>query len=91
MSPTLFVPAMALTTMDIRKYNFNTIQMLALTGIIMSAVAHLALLLVGRNIPNFWIIYPTWLGVFALGMLIKIFGNAAHEQPHDHGHQDHTH
>ena len=64
-------------------------QMLALTGVIISLFAQLMLLITGKVVYNFWAVYPVWLAVFALGTIIKHYGPAAHHSHDDHG--DHSH
>jgi hypothetical protein len=70
-------------------YSLNTMQMLAVTGIIISLFAQLILLLVGKEVHNFWAVYPTWVGVFGIGSLFKHFGPAAHHHHGDDHHHDH--
>lgn len=72
--------------MEKKTYTLNTMQMLAVTGIIISLVAQLALLITGKQINNFWAVYPTWIGVFAVGSAFKHFGPAAQ---HEHGDEHH--
>lgn len=72
--------------MERKTYTLNTMQMLAVTGIIISMVAQLALLITGKTVNNFWAVYPTWIGVFGVGSLFKHFGPAAH---HEHGEDHH--
>jgi hypothetical protein len=71
--------------MDFRKlYDLramNSFQVIALTGLVMTALAHLILNLVHKNIPSFELLYPCWLVLFSFGLLRNLFS-----KPDDHHH-----
>ncbi len=64
----------------------NSFQFVALTGLAMSAAAHLVLALgTGRVPPGFNWLYLCWLGFYAGGTLLNYFGkpNGGHHHHHD--------
>ena len=69
--------------MNLKNYTLNTIQSLAITGLVSSFAAHIGLLVVGREVNNFWYVYPSCVLIFAVGAIIKQFTAPI---PHDHDH-----
>ena len=71
--------------MDLRKiYDLramNSFQVIALTGLVMTAIAQLILMLIGKEIPSFELLYPCWLVLYIGGLLRNIFA-----KPDDHHH-----
>ena len=79
--------------MDLSKFYrpsaLNSFQFVALTGLLMSAGAHLILLLAGRALPaGFRWLYVCWAVFYVVGTLINLFGKPA--EPHEH-HHEHEH
>lgn len=63
----------------------NSFQFVALTGLLMSAGAHLILyLFVGHTPPGFGWLYVCWAGLYALASLKNLLGKP--EEPHHHHH-----
>lgn len=70
--------------MNFKNYTLNTIQSIAITGVVISLAAQIGLVLVGREINHFWYVYPSWVLIFVVGAIIKQFTAPI---PHDHDHQ----
>ncbi|MFN8416619.1 MAG: hypothetical protein U0U66_09825 [Cytophagaceae bacterium] len=51
----------------------NTFQVIAITGLVFSALAHLGLYLVDKKVENYYYLYPTWIIVFVVAYLINPF------------------
>jgi len=51
--------------------DLNAFQTLAVFGIIFSGIVQIVLFIIHKNIDTLWALYPTWIGVFIVGMLIK--------------------
>jgi cytochrome b subunit of formate dehydrogenase len=63
----------------------NSFQFIALTGLLMSAGAHLILhFFVGRMPVGFNWLYVCWTGFYIVGTLINYFGKP--DDPHHHHH-----
>jgi hypothetical protein len=63
----------------------NSFQFIALTGLLMSAGAHLILhFFVGRTPEGFNWLYVCWSGFYLIGTLINLFGKP--DEPHHHHH-----
>ena len=63
----------------------NSFQFIALTGLLMSAGAHLILhFFVGHAPAGFSWLYVCWLGLYLFGTLKNLFGKA--NEPHHHHH-----
>ena len=70
----------------------NSFQFIALTGLLMSAGAHLILLLVSQALPaGFRWLYVCWAGFYVGGTLINLYGKPAAPHEHHHDHEDHDH
>lgn len=71
--------------MNLRKlYNLremNSFQIIAVTGMVMTFVAHLVLSLLEKDIPDFEMLYFCWLVLFIGGYLRNVFA-----KPEDHHH-----
>lgn len=67
---------------------FNMLQTIAVTGVCVSAVSQAGLHLIDKSVTNFWALYPTWVGVFIIGTIFKLFGKP-HEHSHEHDHHEH--
>lgn len=59
----------------------NAFQSISVVGLVFSVIVQASLLLMNKNIDNVWALYPTWVGVFILGTLIKKFSK---EEEHHH-------
>ena len=63
----------------------NSFQFIALTGLLMSAGAHLILhFFVGRTPTGYNWLYVCWSGFYIIGTLINLFGKP--DEPHHHHH-----
>ena len=69
----------------------NSYQFIAVTGLIMSAAAHLILhFFVHHSVPGFNWLYVCWTGLYVVGSLMNLFGKPS-EGHHHHHHHDHEH
>jgi len=59
----------------------NTFQVIAVTGLIMTGLAHLVLQVLKKDIPSFEMLYVCWLVLYLFGLLRNIFA-----KPGDHHH-----
>lgn len=69
----------------------NMIQSLSLVGLIVSGFAQLGLKLIEKNVPDFWLVYPIWIGVLVLGTIIKMLRMDQFDDHHHHHQEDHHH
>lgn len=61
----------------------NSFQFIALTGLLMSAGAHLILHFFVARVPNgFSWLYVCWVGLYVIGTLINLFGKP--DEGHHH-------
>lgn len=68
-----------------RPSDLNSFQFIALTGLLMSAGAHLILFLfVGHTPAGFNWLYVCWLGLYLFGTVKNLFGKP--DEPHHHHH-----
>lgn len=67
----------------------NTIQTIALTGVITSLCSQLGLSIAEKTVEGFWKLYPVWAGVFLIGSLIRIFYKGELDD-HHHAHEGHA-
>lgn len=71
--------------MDLRKIysprHMNTFQVIAVTGLIMTGLAQLILMFIGKIIPNFEMLYPCWLVLYVFGLFRNLYA-----KPHDDHH-----
>lgn len=61
--------------------NLGPIQIISIFGLIFSAIAQVVLFLVDKQVDNYWMLYPTWIGIFIFGWILKRTGKG-----HDHHH-----
>jgi len=59
----------------------NSYQFVAATGLVMSLVAHLLMLLIGKTMENFEALYLCWAAFFAVGTIANF-----NSKPDDHHH-----
>ncbi|WP_299707693.1 hypothetical protein [uncultured Pontibacter sp.] len=59
----------------------NSYQFVAMTGLIMTIVANIILLVIGKMVDNFEALYLCWLVFFALGTVANL-----NSKPNDHHH-----
>jgi hypothetical protein len=65
----------------------NTIQSIAVAGVISSAASQLGLYLLDKQVDNFIYVYPIWVAIFLLGTAIRIYrGGVVEHHHHDHDH-----
>ena len=62
----------------------NSFQVIAVTGLIMTGLAHLVLLVVNKEIPSFELLYACWLALYVIGLLRNLY--AKPHDDHDHHH-----
>ena len=63
----------------------NSFQFIALTGLLMSAGAHIILyFFVGHTPTGFNWLYVCWLGLYSFGTVKNLFGKP--DEPHHHHH-----
>ena len=62
----------------------NSYQFVALTGLVMTLVANIILLLIGKAVQNFEVLYLCWAVFFTLGTIANFNSN-----PDDHDHHHH--
>jgi hypothetical protein len=62
----------------------NSFQVIAVTGLIMTSLAHLVLLVVDKEIPSFELLYACWLALYVIGLLRNLY--AKPNDDHDHHH-----
>jgi uncharacterized membrane protein YbhN (UPF0104 family) len=63
---------------------FNAFQTIAVFGIIFSVIVQIILFLIHKNVPHTWALYPTWIVVFIIGVLIKKY--VKYDDDHTHHH-----
>ena len=61
----------------------NSFQVIAITGLIMTGLAHLVLLILKKVIPSFELLYVCWLALYIIGLLRNLYA-----KPHDHDHHN---
>lgn len=70
----------------------NMIQSLSIVGLIVSGFAQLGLRFIEKDVPNFWYVYPIWMGVLVFGTIIRILRmDQVDEHHHHHDDEDHHH
>ncbi|WP_324670846.1 hypothetical protein [Hymenobacter sp. GOD-10R] len=63
----------------------NSYQFIAVTGLIMSAAAHLILhFFVHHQVPGFNWLYVCWTGLYIIGSLMNLFGKPSDGHHHHH-------
>lgn len=84
----IFTPKPNAPFMDPGKFfnprQMNTFQVIAVTGLIMTGLAHLVLRLVNKEIPSFEMLYGCWLVLYFFGLLRNLYA-----KPHDDDHHHH--
>ena len=71
---------------EFKFWNFNIWQNISATGLIVSALAQIGLLIAERNVDNFTNLYWVWLFVFAAGTLLKYYYFKNGIEPGHHHH-----
>ena len=71
---------------EFKFWNFNIWQNISATGLIVSALAQIGLLVAERNVDNFTNLYWVWLFIFGAGTLLKYyyFKNGIESGHHHH-------
>lgn len=62
----------------------NSYQFVAMTGLIMTILANIILLFIGKMVENFEALYLCWLVIFAAGTVANL-----NSKPGDHDHHHH--
>ena len=74
--------------MDLKKiYNprhMHTFQVIAVTGLLMTALAQLVLTLVKKDIPHFQWLYLCWLALYVFGLFRNIYAKPTDDHHHHH-------
>jgi putative Mn2+ efflux pump MntP len=63
--------------------NMNSFQVIALVGLVFTIVAQGILWLVGKTVDHYLYLYPTWVGVFVLGLVLNPYFSK-HDEDHHH-------
>ena len=71
---------------EFKFWNFNIWQNISATGLIVSALAQIGLLIAERNVDTFTNLYWVWLLVFAAGTLLKYYYFKNGIEPGHHHH-----
>lgn len=66
-----------------KKFVLNFFQTIAVTGLCTTAAAQIGLMLIDKQVENFWMLYPSFAAMFLLGSVIKYFHL---DQVDDHHH-----
>ena len=56
----------------------NAIQTLSVFGIIFSVIVQIILFVIHKHVAYTWALYPTWIGIFLLGTIIKKYAKNDH-------------
>ncbi|MEJ8800621.1 hypothetical protein [Pontibacter sp. H249] len=62
----------------------NSYQFVAATGLVMTLVAHMILLLIGKSIENFQALYACWAVFFTLGAIVNYNSKPGSDHHHHH-------
>lgn len=62
----------------------NSFQVIAVTGLIMTGLAHLVLLVVKKEIPSYELLYACWLALYAFGLIRNLYAKPNHDHDHHH-------
>lgn len=62
----------------------NSYQFVAATGLVMTLVANIIMLLIGKTMNNFEALYLCWVVLFSIGTIVNYNSN-----PEDHDHHHH--
>ncbi|MFD2515297.1 hypothetical protein ACFSRY_15600 [Pontibacter locisalis] len=60
----------------------NSYQFVSTTGLIMTLVAHLILILLNKTVENFTTLYLCWSGFFVIGTVVNFYSKP--EEDHHH-------
>ena len=63
--------------------NMNSFQVIALVGIIFTIVAQGILWVMGKTVEHYVYLYPTWVAVFVLGLVLNPYVSK-HDDHHHH-------
>jgi len=69
----------------------NTLQAISFTGLITSILAQVGLLLIGKEVYNFYYVYPAFAGIFIVGTILRYTKFANGRADHHHHDDDHSH
>ena len=64
--------------------NMNSFQVIAIFGIIFSLVAHGILWLMGKTVNHYIYLYPTWIAVFIVAMVLNPYLSKNDDHHHHH-------
>lgn len=65
--------------------DMNSFQFIALTGVLMTLLAHVILWLSNKHIASFWALYVCWAFVFIAGTILNFTHQPGDEDHHHHG------
>ena len=63
--------------------DLNALQSISVTGVITSLVAQVFLLLFDKTVDQFWALYPSWVIIFMVGTLVRVY-RGKHLDHHHH-------
>ena len=63
--------------------NMNSFQVIALVGIIFTFVAQGILWVIDKTVDHYIYLYPTWVAIFIIGMLLNPY-LSKHDERHHH-------
>ncbi|SDK30168.1 hypothetical protein SAMN05421823_102396 [Catalinimonas alkaloidigena] len=61
----------------------NAIQSISVTGVITSVMAQGFLYLFDKTVDQFWALYPSWVAIFLIGTLVRVY-RGKHLDHHHH-------
>jgi L-asparagine transporter-like permease len=64
--------------------NLGALQTISIFGIIFGLIAQLILWLMGKQVDNYMLLYPTWVVIFLVGWVIKKYAKNEHDHHHHH-------
>jgi uncharacterized membrane protein len=60
----------------------NSYQFIAVTGLVMTLLAHIILILIGKEIDNFYALYICWFVFFCIGTIVNFNSNPRDDHHH---------
>lgn len=60
-------------SLPLKMNQLHPIQIISLFGLLFSAAAQFTLFLINKEVKDIWLLYPTWVVIFFLGMLLNRF------------------
>jgi hypothetical protein len=60
----------------------NSYQFISTTGLVMTLMAHVVLILLNRTVENFMALYLCWAGFFVIGTIVNLTSKREEEDHH---------